>query len=205
MALLSVILAAALMMGLGLSIVLIGTTEATLAAQDRTARALREASLAAVHLAVADLRLQANWSAVLEPGVMPPWSAAPGRGIDASPTPAAPWGGALLDLRILTAAVTAAAGSGTGDPQVWRLYESGSLQALVPGVPAAPCYIAAWVADDPADGDGAPLLDRNGILAIRAVAYGPGAANVATVVTVQKTVSAGLPDSVRILTVRPLS
>jgi hypothetical protein len=207
MAVLCALFATALLMGLGVSVVVLGSAEAALAAHDRTVRALREASMAAAHLAVADLRAQPSWSAVLAPGPVVPLSAAPGRAFDdgAGLTPAPPWGGAALDLQVMSADVSAAADSGVGDPQLWRLYEYGPLQALVPGVAAAPWYVAAWVADDLADGDGDPLTDTNGILAVRAVAYGPADAKVTTAVTVRKTVAAGQPDRVRILTIRPVS
>lgn len=203
MAVLSALFATVLLMGLGVSIVLIGTTEATLAARDRAGRALREAALAAAHLAVADLRIQPAWSAVLAAGSVPERSAAPGRAIDPTLAPAAPWGGAPLDLRALTADVQAAADTGVGDPQVWRLYESGSLPSLAPAVLPDPWYLAVWVADDSADGDGNPLVDVNGILAIRAVALGPHQARVTTAVSVLKFTDSGGLAQVRILTVRP--
>lgn len=203
MAVLSALFATALLMALGVSIVLIGTTEATLAAHDRAARAVREAALAAAHLAVADLRRQPSWSAVLAPGAVPEQSAARGRAADASLTPLPPWGGPVLDLRALTAEVQSAADTGFGDPQVWRLYESGSLQGLVPAVDPGPWYLAVWVADDGADGDGDPLSDANGILAVRAVAFGPRDQRVTAAVSVMKTAVPGGPDRVRILTVRP--
>jgi hypothetical protein len=202
MAVLSATLASVLLMGLGVSIVLMGTTEGVLAAHDRAARALREASLAAVHLAVADLRRQPAWSAPLAAGIAP-FSAAPGRAIEASVTPAAPWGGAPLDLRRLTVDVAAAADTGSGDPQVWRLYECGSLPGLVAAIATGPVYLAAWVADDPADADGDPLVDSNGILSVRAAAYGPGNGMAMTAVSVRKTTPAGGSAEVRVLTIRP--
>jgi hypothetical protein len=202
MAVLSALFATVLLMGLGVSIVLLGTTEAALATHDRTARMLREASLGVVHLAVADLRAQPSWSAVLAEGTLPV-SAAPGRLTDPTLSPQAPWGGPLLDLRQVTAEVQAAADIGVGDPQVWRLYEYGSL-AQVAGLDAAsPCYIAAWVADDPADGDGDPSADSNGILAVRAVALGPGNARATTAVSIARTSVPGGPELVRLLTIRP--
>ena len=202
MAVLSATLASVLLMGLGLSIVLMGTTEGVLAAHDRAGRALREASLAAVHLAVADLRRQPSWSAALAAGAAP-LSAAPGRAMDTSLTPAAPWGGATLDLRQLTVAVAAAADTGSGDPQLWRLYQSGSLSELILGGPGGTAYIAAWVADDPADGDGDPLVDANGILAVRGVAYGPSGGMAVTAVSIRKTAPPAGPEEVRVLTFRP--
>ena len=202
MAVLSAMLATVLLMGLGVSIVLMGTAEGVLAVHDRTARALREASLAAIHLAVADLRRQPSWSAVLSAGVSP-WSGAPGRANDTTPIPPAPWGGSPLDLRQLTVDVGAAADTGSGDAQVWRLYESGPLPQLIPGVAAGPFYLAAWVADDGADGDGDPLTDSNGIVAVRAAAYGPDKAMAVTAVSLRKTSPPVGPAEVRILTVRP--
>jgi hypothetical protein len=204
MAVLSALFATVLLMGLGVSIVLLGTTEATLAAHDRTARMLREASLAAAHLAVLDLRAQPSWSVVLAPGI-DVVSAVPGRATDATLTPAAPWGGATLDLRQLTADVEGAADTVIGDAQVWRLYEFASLSELLGADAASPCYVAAWVADDAADGDGDPSIDSNGILAVRAVAYGRGNAQATTSVSIGKTFVAAGPDQVRVLTIRPLS
>ena len=203
MALLAALIGTVLLMGLGVSIVLTGTVEGVLAAHDRTARALREASLAAAHLAIADLRAQPSWPAVLAPGAEP-LSAAPGRALGSTLTPPAPWGGALLDLRQLTVAVAAMADTGGGDPQVWRLYEFGSLPALAPEVAGIPFYAAAWVADDRADGDGDPLTDANGILTVLAAAYGPAGSAAVTAVSVRKTIPPAGPPEVRILTIRPL-
>ena len=202
MALLFALIATVLLTGLGVSIVLMGTTETVLAAHDRTARALREASMAAVHLAVADLRAQPSWSAVLGAGTGP-LSAAPGRATDPTLTPAAPWGGPPLDLRQITVDVGAAADTGSGDAQLWRLYEYGSLSGLIPGASTGPFYVAAWVADDPADGDGDPLLDANGIVSVRGVAFGPANMTAATAVSLRKTSPAAGPAGVRILTIRP--
>ena len=177
--------------------------EAVLGAHDRNARVLREASLAAAHLAIADLRVQPSWSAVLAAGSVPPFAGVPGRALDPAVSPPAPWGGPALDLLALTADVQSAADTGNGDPQVWRLFESGRLDRLVPGTSPGPWYLAVWVADDWADGDGNPSVDVNGILAIRAVAFGPGGAVMTTAVSVMKPTVAGEPGVVRILTIRP--
>ena len=203
MSILTAILATVLLMGLGLSIVLLGTSEAVLAAHDRTARALREASMAAVHLTLADLRRQPSWSAALAEGA-PSSSARPGRAVDLSLFPAAPWGGPALDLRQITADVAAAADTGGGDLQVWRLYEYGGLPTLVPGVSTPPLYLAAWIADDRADGDGDPLADSNGILAVRAAAFGPGETRAMTAVSIRKTTPPAGPAQVQVLAIRPL-
>ena len=158
--------------------------------------------MAAVELAVADLRRQPSWSAVLAAGAAP-LSAVPGRATDASVTPTPPWGGPPIDLRQLTVDVAAAADTGGGEPQVWRLYEFGSLPQLVPDGSGAPLYVAAWVADDAADGDGDPLADRNGILAVRGLALGWGDTRAVTAVSIRKTGPPAGPDVVRILSIRP--
>jgi hypothetical protein len=202
MALLTTLFATALLMGLGLSIALVGTMEGVLGAHDRNARALREASLAAAHLAIADLRAQPSWSAVLAAGPIPPFTAVPGRAIDPNVPPVAPWGGAPLNLLAHTADVQAAADTGNGDPQAWRIFESGRLDRLLPGTAAGPWYLAVWVADDWADGDGDPAADTNGILAVRAVAFGPEGAAMTTTVSVMKTTVAGGPERVRVLAIR---
>jgi hypothetical protein len=38
--------------------------------------------------------------------------------------------------------------------------------------PTATAYAVAWVADDPADGDNDPLRDSNGVVSVRAMAFG---------------------------------
>jgi hypothetical protein len=57
----------------------------------------------------------------------------------------------------------------------WRLAFSGRLTDLL-GLSAllSTAYVAAWVADDPADADGDPSRDTNDRLLVHAVAYGPG-------------------------------
>jgi hypothetical protein len=195
MAVLTSLLATALLMALGLSILLLGSAETTLASHDREARALGYASRAAGSVAVADLRALPSWDGVPMPGAFPEVSATPGPLIDATLAPAAPWGGAPLDLRALTVRLqtdsNAAAPSG-GPAPPWRLFEYGPLGRLVPSsAPANPYYLVVWVAGD------------TGTVVARAAAYGAGDARSITEITVQRLTVAGGPDSFRILTVRP--
>jgi hypothetical protein len=206
-ALLTALFATALLMALGLSVVLLGTTEVTLAAHDRQSRALSSASRAALTVAVADLQALPSWSALLAPGVSADTSASPGRFIDATVNPAAPWGGARLDLRGLCARLQAESEAVTslgGEAPAWRLFEYGRLDQLVPAAArASPYYLVVWVADDRADGDGDPSSDANGIVVVRAVAYGPADGRAETEVSVIREPGTGSPDPVRILTIRP--
>jgi len=58
------------------------------------------------------------------------------------------------------------------DPPLWRLFAWGRLDDLFPGSPSALSpYVVAWVADNPADGDGDASVDRDGVMVLRAVAF----------------------------------
>ena len=196
MAVLTALFATALLMGLGLSVLLLGSAETVLSVHDRDARALRYASRAAVGLAAADLRALPSWSAIASSGAVPEISATPGQFVDATLLPSAPWGGPPLDLRVLTARLQAesdAAAHAGGAAPPWRLFEYGTLAGLVPeAAPRNPYYLVVWVADD------------HGIVVVRAAAYGPGGGRSITEVSAVREPVAGEADRVRILTVRPV-
>ena len=195
MPLLTSLLATALLMGLGLSILLLGSAEAILAAHDRDARALAYAARAAAAIAAADLRALPSWAALAAPGAVPQVSATPGSFVDSTLVPAAPWGGAALDLRALTLRLQAdsdAASPSAGPAPSWRLFEYGALARLVPEAnPRNPYYLVVWVTDDA------------GTAVIRAVAYGPGEGRSITEISMARRPVSGGPDELRILTVRP--
>jgi hypothetical protein len=192
MALLTALFATVLLMALGLSVLLLGSAETTLAAHDRDARALAAASRAAVTIAIADLRALPEWDGLSAPGPIPEVSATPGPFVDGTLAPAAPWGGPALDLRALTVRLQADSDAATppgGAAPVWRLYEYGPLVRLIPDAGARnPYYLVVWVADDA------------GVVVARGVAYGPDEARSITEVTVA---GAAELDPVRILTIRP--
>jgi hypothetical protein len=195
----------ALLMGLGLSLVLMGSAETTLARRDRDTRSLTRAARAVATLAVADLRALPSWAAVLEPGREPELSATPGRLAPATLTPALPWGGSL-DLRAVTARAQAATDASgiPGDPARWRLYGAASLVSLVPDAAGGmPCFLAVWVADDAVDGDGDPSTDTNGVLLVRGAAFGPGEGETTVLLAVSREAVPGGPAVVRVLTIRP--
>jgi hypothetical protein len=195
MALLTALLATALLMALGLSILLLGSAETTLASHDRDARALAYAARGAASVAAADLRALPSWAGLATPGAVPEVSATPGRFIDSTLVPAAPWGGAALDLRALTSRLQAesdATAPAGGPAPPWRLFEYGALARLVPeSASRNPYYLVVWVADD------------NGVAVTRAVAYGPGEGRSTTEVSVFRQAVPGGLDRVRILTIRP--
>jgi hypothetical protein len=191
MALLTALFATALLMGLGLSILLLGSAETSLASRDRDSRALGYAARAAASVAAADLRALPSWAGVAAPGAVPEVSATPGEFVDSTLAPAAPWGGAGLDLRALTARLQAdsdaAAASGSAPP--WRLFVYGPLARLVPeSASRNPYYLVVWLADE------------GGTVVTRSAAYGPGDGRS---ITESSLVRESGTNKVRILTIRP--
>jgi hypothetical protein len=188
----SVLLSSALLMGLGLSIALLGSAETTLAAHDRDARTLSYASRAAVALALSDLRALPSWTDVGKARAIPDVSATPGRFVDASLLPTAPWGGPL-DLRALTARLQAESDAASGtDRPVWRLFIYGGLDRLLPEPGRADaCYLVVWVADD------------HGVLLARGGAFASGEGRAMTEISAIRQREPGGPDLVRLIAVRP--
>jgi hypothetical protein len=91
-----------------------------------------------------------------------------------------------------------------GDAPVWRLFDYGRLDRLVPAsARASPYYLVVWVADDRADGDGDPSVDADGIVVVRAAALGPRGGRVDTEVSVLRRPGEGAAEAFQILTIRP--
>ena len=95
-------------------------------------------------------------------------------------------------------AITVARPWGANNP-VWQPYAYGPLPALAAGM-HSPLYVVVLVADDPAENDGDPMHDGagagnpgTGLLAVRAVAFGPGRVQQA----VEVTIAAGDPVRIR--------
>jgi hypothetical protein len=165
MALLASMLATLLLTGLGLSLMLLGSSTTALMARDRLANGAEWSADAAVRLAVSELRQRPDWAGVRAPGAAADVCAEPGALVDDSLLPPAPWDGSTLDLHALTAqrqaSAAAAALSGMTVP-VWRLYEYGPISRVVPSEPRRhPFYVVVWAAD------------AGGLLLLHATALGP--------------------------------
>src|SRR5260221_8822850 len=194
MPLLTALFATALLMALGLSVVLLGSAETTLASHDRDARALAYAARAAAAIAAADLRALPSWTLIASPGLVPEVSATPGRFVDSTLAPGAPGRGPPLDLRALTVRLQAESDAAdlSGDPApAWRLFDYGPLARLATDASARnPYYLVVWVASE------------NGTIVTRAVAYGPGDGRSIVEVSVVRQPDTDQP---RILTIRPVA
>lgn len=169
-ALLLVLIAAALLSGLGAGLVMMGSTEAIIAANYRTTAEMRYAVEAAAERAIEDLVKIApwSWSGALSGGI-------PSTFVDASTTPVLA-SNQRIDLVAITADVqrqSDAAGSWGANSPRWRLFAFGPLSSITgSGGVQSSAYLATWIADDPAETDGDPLADANGRIMLLAKAFG---------------------------------
>jgi hypothetical protein len=70
----------------------------------------------------------------------------------------------------------------------WQLFAYAPLQEIIEtGTVLSSMYVAVWIADDPGDVDTIPTNDDNGVLLMRAQAFGPGGATSSIEVTLSRT------------------
>lgn len=175
-------------LALGAALVTMYEPAAAAAAHDRIQ--LRRAAEAAATLAVLDLAARLDWSALPAGGPSSPFTdgAAGARA----------WGGVTVDLVAETArrtcgrvtpcddaattAVTDQRPWGPRNPR-WRLFAHLPLADLDAAAAAGcACYLVAWIADDPADEDGAAVTDAphgtpgHGVVLVRGAAFAAGGA-----------------------------
>ena len=203
MALVVALMAMLLLTALGLALVLTTSTETVISANHRMAHETLHAADAGIERAMRDLMLVPRWDDVLTGSVASSFT-------DLTRMPTLP-DGSTLDLASATAELQGeidAANRWNANNPRWRLYAYGPLSDLTPtGSVRSRAYVAVWVADDPADGapdatagDGNPLFDTNGVLTLRAEAYGPMNSRRVVEATVARTGQA----SVRVLSWREL-
>ena len=76
----------------------------------------------------------------------------------------------------------------TDDNPRWQLVGYSPLADIIEtGTVLSPVYIAVWIADDQAETDGDPAKDANGILLMRAQAFGQGGASSLVEITLGRT------------------
>jgi hypothetical protein len=76
---------------------------------------------------------------------------------------------------------------GTKNPR-WQLFAYAPLQDIIEtGTVLSSMYVAVWIGDDPGDTDDIPTNDDNGVLMMRARAFGPGGATSIIEVTLSRT------------------
>ena len=164
--LLLVLIVTTMLSALGLGLMTMTSTETAIASNYREASEVLHAADAAADCAIAEVSRAATYTDVLSGAAVSAW-----RDVNMTPILAS---GQRLDVQALTttlqASSDAALNLGVNNPQ-WRLFINRSLSAITGRADAA-SYVAAWVSDDAADGDGNPMVDSNGLLAVRAQAFG---------------------------------
>jgi hypothetical protein len=172
-ALVMTMLLAGLLTALGLALTMLTTVETWLSAGQRSSQDLSYAADAGIGRAQVDLAA-AEWTAVLRSG------GAIGSTFDDGKSTVILADGTPIDLggetRALQTDTDARCGSRATSPDcpAWHLFAHAPAADLVPGrVVDTPMYLAAWIADDPFDGDGDSGADANGRLLVRAQAFGP--------------------------------
>ena len=170
LALIFVVLAGAV----GAAVVVSSRTETLIAASFRDARQALYTAEGALALAIQDLSTQPDWGTVLT-------GAAAGSFTDGAAlgSRTLPSGSPILlccGPSSLTGAVQLRADAGRSwgsDTPQWVIFEWGRARDWMPaGQNQTPLYVIAWIADDPADGDGNPAADNNGRVQIHAQALG---------------------------------
>lgn len=169
-ALLLVVMSLALFLAVAAALVMMASLEIRMAGAERARHAARGAAEVALERALQELAIAADLNEILAGSVRSGVA-----GVDLAPAVDG-WG--ALDLSALTVGLqreSDAANRWGADGQVWRLFAYAPLGTLLDaaGGGATAFYTVAWVADDPADGDGNPSADANGRVVVRAEAFGP--------------------------------
>ena len=161
----------ALLGTLGGVFVVLVATETHISANHRDALEALYVADAGIERAIGDLRMFSDWRSV--PRASP--AGAPADFRDGAAAPRLP-DGTILDLARLTVGRQADSNAGypaAPDRPIWRLFAHAPIGRLMPdGVIPSPAYVIVWIADDVDDGDGDPLRDANGVLVVRAEAFG---------------------------------
>jgi hypothetical protein len=161
------LLATAVLNGIGAGLITVTNTETAIASNYRIAGELTYAAEAGANAAISDLGRVATWTSVLSGVVRSPFC-------DTTLTPTTAFGD-RLDLSALTMTMQAASDAdarrGADNPR-WRLYLYQPLSAIA-RTALASSYVVVWVADDAAEADADPQTDSNGLIAMRAEAFGP--------------------------------
>jgi hypothetical protein len=186
---------------LGLALVLTTSTETMIASNFSAGLEALYAADAAVELAVQDLLTVSDWNALLAGTTASSF-------IDGAPggDRALPGGNTLNLTQLLNTAncgkpttcsaadmdaATAERPWRANNPR-WQLYAHGGINKMIPTRTINSLfYVVVMVADDPAETDNDPTKDANGVIAVRAEAFGPGNSHNLIMVTLARTDAIG--------------
>ena len=181
-ALIIALFTAVVLSGLGLGLLMLTDTESAIAANYRAGNQTMYAADAAAERALVDILTAPNWNDLLNGTTRSGF-------VDTTLRPTLP-SNQVLDLTALTGEMQAASDTtgafGLNTPQ-WRLFAYGRLSAMASAnLIHSDEYAVVWIADDPADADGDPATDANGVITILAQAIGPYGSSRTVEVTVAK-------------------
>ncbi len=168
---------------LALAVALIATVETGITGAERLRLEVQTLAEAAMEAAVAALGEEADWSRVL----------AEGRRSTILESQALPRvaGWEVIDVAARTEALQRASDARSvwgANRSIWRPYVDGVPASVVSlPSPLAAAYAIVWLADDEGETDDSPLQDSNGLLTLRAEAFGVSGASAALLATVRRT------------------
>ena len=182
-ALIIALFTAVVLSGLGLGLLMLTDTESAIAANYRAGNQTLYAADAAVERALADILTAPNWNDILNGATRSGF-------VDTTLRPTLP-SNLALDLIALTAAMQATSDAtamfGPSTTQL-RLFAYGKLSAMASAnLISSDEYVVVWISDDPADGDGDPAADANGVITVLSHAIGPYGSSRTVEVTLAKT------------------
>jgi PilX N-terminal len=182
-ALIIALLAAVVLSGLGLGLMTLTNTEATIASNYRAGNQTLYAADAAAERVLSDLLTTPNWNAILSGLSQSGFQ-------DNTLTPILP-SRRPVSLTALTmelqAASDASATFGPNTPR-WTLFAHGPLSSLAPATMTnSDEYAVVWISDDPGETDGDPSADSNGVVTVLAQAIGQQGISRSVEVTAAKT------------------
>jgi type II secretory pathway pseudopilin PulG len=191
-ALVLTLMVVALVGGLGGALLLVMSMETAVQAHHQQVQLVRQAAESGLACAVADLRRAADWTLVLSSGPGPAGSC-----LEAAALPP-PWpNAASLDVQALTETLQAATRSRYGlapDTPHWTFWIMGAAPGNARGSIAP--VVLVWIADDVEDGDGDAGADANGVVWVRAEAWGPAGARAAVEAIVRRAPEGDPPAAV---------
>jgi hypothetical protein len=208
-----------LMSALGTALVLATSLDSAIARNFRGATAVQYAAEAVATHGIYELSAVGDWSQVLAGSTRSHWFDNPsgvrvlrdGSRINLTEIHALLNCGrlAVCSHADMTAA-TAARPWGPNNPR-WQPFAGGDLAALIPAAGVSGFYGVLFVADDPAETDGDPLVDGSsgnpgaGVLVLRAEAFGPGGSRAAVELTLARLDASELAADPRLLGTRVVS
>jgi hypothetical protein len=192
-ALIIALMSTMLLTALGAVVIMVSNTEVIISGNYRNSQEALYAADAAVERVVQELLMIPRWNDILEGHTVSGFIDGAASGPKALPA------GGQINLATATDTLNADYQTvnlwGSNNP-VWRLFAWGPIDSLLPnGAIDSAMYVAVWIADDPADSpdgetiDGNPLADSNGVLNLRAEAFGPSGTRKVIEVTVARTSS----------------